>query len=45
MRDQRSEPGLNLKIEVYGDGSLESAGRKAALFTRLVDEASVAVES
>jgi hypothetical protein len=27
-----------LKIELYKDGSLESAGRRVALFSRLIDE-------
>jgi UDP-GlcNAc:undecaprenyl-phosphate GlcNAc-1-phosphate transferase len=38
LRDRRSGPSLNLRIEVYRDGSLESAGRRVALFTRLIDE-------
>jgi len=38
VRDRRSGPSLNLRIEVYRDGSLESAGRRVALFTRLIDE-------
>ena len=42
VRDRRSGPPLNLKIEVCRDGSLEAAGRKVALFTRLVDETSLA---
>jgi len=42
VRDRRSGPSLNLKIEVCRDGSLEAAGRKVALFTRLVDEKSPA---
>ena len=42
IRDRRAGLVLNLKIEVERDGSLEAAGRRAALFTRLVDEASVA---
>ncbi|MBA7700974.1 Undecaprenyl-phosphate alpha-N-acetylglucosaminyl 1-phosphate transferase [subsurface metagenome] len=42
VRDRRSGPPLNLKLEVYADGSLESAGRKIALFTRLVEEHDVA---
>ena len=42
VRDRRAGPALNLKIEVFRDGSLESAGRKVALFIRLVDEKSLA---
>ena len=38
VRDRRAGPSLNLRIEVCGTGSLESAGRKVALFTRLVEE-------
>jgi len=42
VQDRRSGPPLNLKIEIYTDGSLESAGRRIALFTRLVEEHGVA---
>jgi UDP-GlcNAc:undecaprenyl-phosphate GlcNAc-1-phosphate transferase len=42
VHDRRSGPALNLRIEVYRNGSLEAAGRRAALFTRLVDEFSIA---
>jgi UDP-N-acetylmuramyl pentapeptide phosphotransferase/UDP-N-acetylglucosamine-1-phosphate transferase len=38
IRDRRPGPGMNLKVEVPRNGSLESAGRKIALFTRLMDE-------
>ncbi|MHC4207447.1 MAG: MraY family glycosyltransferase [Planctomycetota bacterium] len=38
IRDHRPGPSLNLKIEVCKNGSLESAGRRIALFTRLIDE-------
>ena len=38
IRDRRSGPHLNLKAEVYKNGSLESAGRRIALFTRLIDK-------
>jgi len=38
IRDRRPGPSLNLKIEVPRNGSLESAGRRIALFTRLIDE-------
>jgi len=42
ISDRRSGPPLNLKIEVYTDGSLESAGRRIALFTRLIEEHDIA---
>ncbi|MBL7146707.1 MAG: hypothetical protein ISS76_20880, partial [Phycisphaerae bacterium] len=42
IHDRRLGPPLNLKIEAYADGSLESAGRRIALFTRLVEEHDVA---
>jgi UDP-GlcNAc:undecaprenyl-phosphate GlcNAc-1-phosphate transferase len=38
VRDRRSGSRLRLKIELYRNGSLESAGRRVALFTRLIDE-------
>jgi UDP-GlcNAc:undecaprenyl-phosphate GlcNAc-1-phosphate transferase len=38
IRDRRPGPSLNLKVEVPRNGSLESAGRRIALFTRLMDE-------
>jgi len=38
VRDRRTGQGLNLRIEVCSNGSLESAGRRVALFTRLMDE-------
>ena len=38
VQDRRAGPSLNLKIEVYRKSSLESAGRRIALFTRLVEE-------
>jgi len=42
VRDRRSGPSLNLRIEVYRNGSLESAGRRVALFTRLMGEHEIA---
>lgn len=42
VRDRRIGPLLNLKAEVCMNGSLESASRRIALFTRLVEECSVA---
>jgi hypothetical protein len=41
VNDRRTGPKLNLKIEVLGNNSLESAGRKVALFTRLMEEYSI----
>jgi UDP-GlcNAc:undecaprenyl-phosphate GlcNAc-1-phosphate transferase len=38
VRDRRSGSWLRIKIELYKNGSLESAGRRVALFTRLIDE-------
>ncbi|MHC4204399.1 MAG: glycosyltransferase family 4 protein [Planctomycetota bacterium] len=38
VRDRRSGSSLHLKIQLYKNGSLESAGRRVALFTRLIDE-------
>ena len=42
IRDRRSGTSPTLRIEVFRDGSLESAGRRVALFTRLLDEFSIA---
>ena len=38
VQDRRSGSSLNLRIEVCKNGSLESAGRRVALFTRLMEE-------
>ena len=38
VRDRRTGSSLHLKIELYRNGSLESAGRRVALFTRLIEE-------
>ena len=38
IQDRRAGSQLKLKIEVCGDNYLESAGRRIALFTRLMDE-------
>jgi UDP-GlcNAc:undecaprenyl-phosphate GlcNAc-1-phosphate transferase len=38
IRDRRAGPSLTLRIEVYQNGSLESVGRRLALFTRLMEE-------
>lgn len=40
--DRRSGPPLRLEIDVSVDGSVESGGRRAALFSRLLDEHSLA---
>ncbi len=45
IRDRRSGPYLNLKAEVCKNGSIESAGRRLALFTRLIDEHDIAALS
>jgi len=38
IQDRRTGPSPQLKAEVCRNGSLESAGRRVALFTRLIDE-------
>ncbi|MFB0554264.1 MAG: glycosyltransferase family 4 protein [Phycisphaerae bacterium] len=38
IRDRRTGPSLNLKAEVCKNGSLESAGRRVTLFTRLIED-------
>ena len=38
IRDRRPGPSLYLKVEIPRNDSLESAGRRIALFTRLIDE-------
>jgi len=38
VRDRRSGSSLHLRIELYKNGFLESAGRRVALFARLIDE-------
>ena len=42
VRDRRGDASLNVEIHVCANGSLESAGRRIALFTRLMDEYGVA---
>jgi len=42
VRDRRTGPHLNLKAEVCKNGSLESAGRRVSLFTRLMEEHDIA---
>lgn len=38
VRDRRGGSSLSLRIEVHKNGSLEAAGRRVALFTRLIEE-------
>ncbi len=42
IRDRRIGPPLNLEVEVNTNGFVESATRRAALFTRLTEKYSVA---
>ena len=42
VRDRRAGSSLELKVEVNINGSLESAGRRVALFSRLMDEHGIA---
>ncbi len=42
IRDRRSGSLLRLDIKLYRNGSLESAGRRVALFTRLIEEHDIA---
>jgi len=42
VHDRRSGPVLNLEIEVHANGSIESVGRRIALFGRLIEQYSVA---
>ncbi len=42
VRDRRCGSALNLEIKIPANGSLESAGRRAALFGRLIEEYGVA---
>jgi len=42
IRDRRAGPPLVMKVRIHANGSLESAGRRAALFGRLLEEYSVA---
>lgn len=41
LRDRRSDSLLNLEMQIHTNGSLESVGRRFALFTRLIEEHSV----
>jgi hypothetical protein len=42
VRDRRASSSLNIEVQVHTNGSLESAGRRIALFTRLMDEHGIA---
>ncbi|TKJ32802.1 MAG: hypothetical protein CEE38_22215 [Planctomycetes bacterium B3_Pla] len=42
VRDRRADSSLNIEVQVHTNGSLESAGRRIALFTRLMDEHGIA---
>jgi len=41
LRDRRADSLLNLEMQIHPNGSLESVGRRVALFTRLIEEHSV----
>ncbi len=43
--DRRADSSLKIEIQVRANGSLESAGRRIALFTRLMDEHDIAALS
>jgi len=42
VRDRRDHSSLNIELDVLVNGSLESAGRRVALFIRLMDEHCIA---
>jgi len=42
IRDRRANSALNLEVQVFANGSLESASRRLTLFSRLLEEHSVA---
>jgi hypothetical protein len=42
VSDRRVNSALELKVNINTDGSIESAGRRARLFNRLLEEYSVA---
>ncbi len=42
IRDRRAKESLNLEVQVNANGSLESAGRRLALFGRLLEQYGVA---
>lgn len=41
VRDRRAKSSLNIEIQVYANGSLESVGRRLTLFGRLIEKYSV----
>ena len=45
VRDRRADSSLKIEVKVHANGSLESAGRRIALFTRLMDAHDVAALS
>ena len=45
VRDRRADSSLKIEIQVRANGSLESAGRRVALFARLMDEHDIAALS
>lgn len=42
IRDRRSDSTLNMEVQIHANGSLESAGRRLTLFSRLLEEHSIA---
>jgi len=42
IRDRRAKESLNLEVQVNANGSLESAGRRLALFGRLLEQYGIA---
>jgi len=42
VRDRRTDSSLNIEVQVYANGSLESVGRRLTLFGRLIEKYSVA---
>jgi len=42
IRDRRAGSSLNIEVQIYANGSLESAGRRLTLFSRLIEQYSVA---
>jgi hypothetical protein len=41
VRDRRANSSLNIEVQVYANGSLESVGRRFTLFSRLIEKYSV----
>ena len=42
VRDRRADSSLNIEVQVHANDSLESAGRRLTLFTRLIDQHDIA---